>query len=1706
MHRILICLLMLLLLAKSKSSHSQVLGTPVFSETFGNGVPTDWANDGASPLARWEYRGPNTTPSFAVCSRGSCGAGTVPPNSQTLANGFMIFDSNYWDDNDTQCGGLGTGQDPAPHNAWLTTNTIDLSGISNVYITYQQQLRTYNATIKVFVSNNGGSTWNEITALTQTGIINSPNVQWRSANISSWVANQSNVKIKFQFQGTYYHWAIDDIHLYVPSYNNLEVSNTQYTNYNEANAPFTNLMYDSYPSFMPPTVLPNAIITNLGTNTQNNVVLNTKINNLTSGNTIYDETTSPSNILSGQSSNVSTTSTNIPTTAADYEVTFDVSQTETDENPSNNKDTLDFSVHPYRLALDEGVTDNIYNANSIYPNTTTAQIGTLFPLPNSNTKSIHSIEVAIGSGTLPGTVIQGYLYIPTMDSILATTETYTVNLADINQIGDSKFITLPLTAPLPINSATLDYPTILLDTITNETMVNPYNGIIAAMVRNVNLGQPLYIGRSGKAPEGTTFLHYPDENDLYFLLRIPMVRLKLFNTTTTSGCTDPLAMNYDPLAVHDDASCDYPGCTQAQYDNYDPDANWDDGSCGYEGCMDPVADNYNPTATIMVPCEYNGCLDPNADNFDPTATTDDGSCQYTGCMDVNADNYDSLATSDDGNCIYLGCTNPLASNFDPTANQDNGSCIIFGCTNVNANNYNAAANTDDGTCIISGCTNPNADNFNPEANLDDGSCYIMGCMDPLAFNFNSQATIDNGSCLYQGCTDPIASNFDPDADINDGSCIYPGCTDPNADNYDPSANQNDGSCFYMGCMDAEADNFDPQATVDDNSCLYYGCTETDAINFDTTANFNDGSCVFLTANLFSSDLDGCAPFTINVINQTLAYPESECFFIISTGDTLDGCVPDFNYTFDQPGTYSITYNYYYDGFLSSYTMENIQVYPLPATPELTYNTTNGILSTTGNGTGLSIQWFLDGNPINYSNTNPNFNNQNNNTFYSGFFSTTITNSSTGCASSSTPLLVIQPKFSITDNTTCLDESVSIQLFPITLLNTSCMVNWGDNSPQENLTGASTHSYSNSGTFDIQVTCSNNGTEGYYTLPVEILPIPNIPIVSYNNGLLSIDNVTLGENYVWQIENINIPNSNTISFQTFINGNYQNGTYNVLSTNGLGCNTLSDDFYVIQPLFTIDQSEGCTNEEISFTNSTNLYQSTYCEWTWGDGSTTSDFYNTHTYGTPENYTITLTCNYANTSMSYSQTIDIHPTPNAPILSYTIPTAQVNNFDISNTYEWTLNGTTIPNSNSQYQNIFNGTNYNSGWYQVVTNNNFNCQSQSNPLYILQPMFAFENDQACAGQSLNLINQSDLSDLTCQVYWGDGTAELMTQDIMSHTYNVVGNYTAALNCFNSFGQGYFTAPYSVYPTPPLPAIAYNAPFVQCLNCINNTVLDWYESNALLPETGTNLNIVNNGITNNGAYSIQVTNNFGCQNQSDTLWVIVPHFELDNSSGCQGIEITASQLTDGMDWLSCSINWGDGWTEDFNSSAISHTYINAYNGPIMVSCNYNNEMGMSTQDIQIFANPNPNLTENNNIIECIDCGNGWTIHWTIDSLAQPNFDNIPAVSADLGQWYYITVIDNNGCAGADSIQTDYIAPHVDEQMLSFDLYPSPANEQLYWFGSPDADEIDIYDSNGNWIWGKVKPNVNEVLNVSMYNSGLYTFVARAGNEIKTARFMITH
>ena len=94
-------------------------------------------------------------------------------------------------------------------------------------------------------------------------------------------------------------------------------------------------------------------------------------------------------------------------------------------------------------------------------------------------------------------------------------------------------------------------------------------------------------------------------SSILIILTLILSMMPLTSFSAVSGCTNPAAVNYDPMATVDDGSCMIFGCTNPAASNYDPAANLDDGSCIISGCTDPLAVN-----------------------FDPAKTSDDGSCTY----------------------------------------------------------------------------------------------------------------------------------------------------------------------------------------------------------------------------------------------------------------------------------------------------------------------------------------------------------------------------------------------------------------------------------------------------------------------------------------------------------------------------------------------------------------------------------------------------------------------------------------------------------------------------------------------------------------------------------------------------------------------------------------------------------------------------------------------------------------------------------------------------------------------------------------------------------------------------------------------------------------------------------------------------------------------------------------------------------------------
>jgi len=212
--------------------------TPIWSENFGSGIPTTWTNAGfdqfGSTLANalWEYRGTSTTPSNASGSRGAfSGITATPPSnlpilSPTAGNGFVIFDSD-WRDNNGNPQGFGTGTAPAPHVGTLTTPVINLTGYDYLELSFYSYHRYFEGRALVAFSKDGGLTWPD-TLPAHPGIaVNASTARDArvTMNVSSQIGNAQNVRLRFIFDGNYddpaaqgsgqgyYFWMIDDIEI-----------------------------------------------------------------------------------------------------------------------------------------------------------------------------------------------------------------------------------------------------------------------------------------------------------------------------------------------------------------------------------------------------------------------------------------------------------------------------------------------------------------------------------------------------------------------------------------------------------------------------------------------------------------------------------------------------------------------------------------------------------------------------------------------------------------------------------------------------------------------------------------------------------------------------------------------------------------------------------------------------------------------------------------------------------------------------------------------------------------------------------------------------------------------------------------------------------------------------------------------------------------------------------------------------------------------------------------------------------------------------------------------------------------------------------------------------------------------------------------------------------------------------------------------------
>lgn len=509
----------------------------IWSEDFANGIPNNWINEEVNG-ATWEYRGATTTPNNTIGSRGACTNNFAgePINSTSKNNGFIIFDSNYWDNDSLPCSpaNFGSGPVPGPHLAKLTTSSIDLSSVQFAVIELEQYIRFYQGTTRIEVSINQGN-WsllynNDVPLASST-----TNPQKKRIYLGLNIVGNNDVRFRFVYEGLYYFWMIDDIAIKEIDANDLKFNSTTYGDFDFLDPAhptgFEWMEYSIYPSSMSPTLKFSANVENWGGLPQTGCGLQARVTKDIDQSTLYSGTTTDLVTLPvGNDAELRAGQFTMPQDTGNYTIYYQTFQNEIDENLINHFDTAHFRISPCVLARDHGKVNSLFESNEVFWDNL-FELGNVF-LPTFN-MPVSAISVALGSNADLNASLKGRIHSfqygdSLVTSLIAETPLFGVDGSLLNAQGDAaKFQYLSFGSDV-----TLQANTPYLITIESSAGINH-----------------LPVAMSHPADLYTSWIKNID--GYFYLERIPLIRIQSCmdtgnaNPDTTTFVSEPHLNNWN---------------------------------------------------------------------------------------------------------------------------------------------------------------------------------------------------------------------------------------------------------------------------------------------------------------------------------------------------------------------------------------------------------------------------------------------------------------------------------------------------------------------------------------------------------------------------------------------------------------------------------------------------------------------------------------------------------------------------------------------------------------------------------------------------------------------------------------------------------------------------------------------------------------------------------------------------------------------------------------------------------------------------------------------------------------------------------------------------------------------------------------------------------------------------------------------------------
>lgn len=394
----------------------------IWSEDFSGGIPSTWSQSGSPSGALWVYRGSNTTPDNTVGSQGAFAGAGAPINSPTASNGFVIFDSDFYDNGgDPTQAGMGTV--PTPHTGVLETDAIDLTGHAQVEVVMSSFARNFDSRMLVAVSDDGGSTFTDTVAMHNLAVnASSANGAMVSGDISSVAGNQSNVVLQFIFDGTtgpaqgtpgYYFWQFDDVEIRdLPDHRLefVEAAGAPPVDYLPGAAGMGQPKYGIWNSTQLRPIGADANIKNTGAQAQNNVFAELQIWDAATA-TVVQTLTTPTTASLAAGATLDFNSLTMssqwtpPTNEASYLLVWRaISDSVGPGKPGmEDTDTASIFVNDDLYGLDDNETSNFFGTNSLASGTVVGAV-VQYDMDNGypsswNKVSIEGVQIALSSQT-----------------------------------------------------------------------------------------------------------------------------------------------------------------------------------------------------------------------------------------------------------------------------------------------------------------------------------------------------------------------------------------------------------------------------------------------------------------------------------------------------------------------------------------------------------------------------------------------------------------------------------------------------------------------------------------------------------------------------------------------------------------------------------------------------------------------------------------------------------------------------------------------------------------------------------------------------------------------------------------------------------------------------------------------------------------------------------------------------------------------------------------------------------------------------------------------------------------------------------------------------------------------------------------------------------------------------------------------------------